>query len=294
MNFLKRKPDNFNYDQTRTCQSCQTIFAGRYCSRCGEKVIEPEDRSFKQFANGVFNAYTFIDGKFFNSLKLLILHPGRFAQRMVTGIRQPYMKPIALFFVANFVYFLFPLFQTFNTTLHSQMNYMGYNEYAQTRVQRHLDRTGQSLENFTPIYNRTSTNWSKLLLILMVLLFFPFAVLINLNKRSYLSDHLMFSLEFITYVLFVPTILLSLLLFLIAGAGQLFNLHFDFLFWDGTITPILLGLLLYFFIRSLRAFYGFPWWRTVINSVLFLLATQLTLSAYRFILFQVTLWDLIR
>jgi hypothetical protein len=213
---------------------------------------------------------------------------------MVTGIRQPYMKPIAFFFVANFLYFLFPLFQTFNTTLQSQLNYMGYNEYAQTQVHRHLNRTGQSLENFTPIYNRTSTNWSKGLLIVMVVLFFPLATIINLNKRSYLSDHLMFSLEFMTYVLFVPTILLSMLLFAIVGTGRFFNLNLDFLFWDKPITPVVLVLLLYFFIRSLRAFYDFPWWRTILNSALLLLATQLTLSAYRFILFQVTLWDLMR
>jgi hypothetical protein len=290
--FFTRKTDTFDYQLERSCLTCTTTFSGRYCPRCGEKVVEPDDRSFKHFIGGLVNAFTFIDGKFANSLRQLLFHPGQLSADIARGVRQPYMKPVAFFFVANFIYFLFPLFQTFNTTLHTQMNYLGYNEYATEKVNAILTETQSDLSQFDVVYNQASTSWSKLLLILLVILFFPFAAIVNFTRRNYLSDHLIFSLEFCTYVLFVPTILLGFAVLAIVGIGMLFGADWEFLFWDQYLRPVLVILLLYFFIRALRTFYQFPWWRVIVNSILLLFAIQLTLAAYRFILFEVTVREL--
>lgn len=294
MKFLNRKPDTFDYQVSRTCLTCEHNFAGRYCPRCGEKVIEPDDRSFKHFLSGVFNAFTFIDGKFAKSIKQLILHPGALSRDIVIGIRQPYMKPVAFFFVGNFIYFLLPIFQTFNTTLNSQMNFMPYSAYATEWVNTYLVKSGQNLEQFSIIFNQASTAWSKLMLICLVLIFFPMTALINFNKKSYLSDHLMFALEYCTYVIFVATILLSFLLMTVVGIGLLFKQNWEFIFNDNNSTLMAVGLLIYFFIRATRTFYGFRWWRVAVSTVLMIFAMQVTLSVYRFMLFQVTMWELTR
>jgi hypothetical protein len=104
---FRRRIDTFDLEVTRTCKVCNNTFHGRYCNICGEKVSEPYERSFLNFLDGIVNAFTFLDGKFLKSLKLLILRPGQLSRNIADGKRVPYMKTISLFFVANFFYFLF-------------------------------------------------------------------------------------------------------------------------------------------------------------------------------------------
>jgi len=290
--FSKKDENNLDYDAGRICLSCQASFSGRYCGRCGERVIESEDKSLHHFFNSVFKEFTLIDGKFLHSLRRLVLNPGMMSGDIVRGIRRRYMKPVAFFFVANFIYFLFPIFQTFNTGAYTQRQHMVYSGISSTMIAEHLKQNKQTFEEFVVEYDQASTNWSKLMLILLVVLMFPFLVLINYSKQLYLSDHMMFSLEYCTFLLFVPTILYGLFLQAVIVIAETMGTKLNFLFWDTYTTPFVLAFLLYFFIRGVRAFYGFKWWRVVLSSLLLIFAMQLVLSVYRFILFVVTIRSL--
>jgi hypothetical protein len=125
MNFFKKHPDQFDFELERICLTCDNKFQGRYCNKCGEKVIEPYDRSIKHFFDNLLNAFTFIDGKFLNSFRTMLLKPGKMSADIAIGRRQPYMKPVAFFFVANFIYFFFPISKTFNSTLYAQLYIYG-------------------------------------------------------------------------------------------------------------------------------------------------------------------------
>lgn len=287
MDIFKKKEDQFDYSASRICITCKTHFSGRYCTKCGEKVIEPSDRSLKYFMSGLLNAYTFIDGKFFTSLKTLITAPGQLSADISVGRRQPYMKPIALFFVGNFIYFFFPIFETFNTTLDAQINGLPYSNYArEILISIHPD---YETESFQKIYQSSSTNWSKILLILMVPLFFPLVTIINFTKQKFLSDQLIYSLEFVTFLLFAPTILYGFFLFIVVNIAQLVGFNIYFLFYDAYTIWVILSLLVYFLLRSSRKFYRFQWWRTILNAILLLLSTVIVITTYRFILFYITI-----
>lgn len=290
MRIFLRKPDTFDYSKERVCLTCNHHFAGKYCARCGEKVIEPYDRSFRNFFDSVFNAFTFIDGKFVRSFKKMLLHPGRMSSDIAVGIRQPYMKLVPFFFVANFIYFLLPIFETFNTTLTAQMNYMKYQEYAQKVVNQHLAQNNLTLEEFMPVYNAASTNLSKLLLVLLAILFFPFTVVVNYSRKNYLSDHFYFSMEYTSYLIFVPTILFSFILMLVVGAGTILQIDLKYLLSDKYIAPGVLVLIFYFLIIGIRNFYQFPWWRVALNAIILTLSMIIVIEVYRFILFMVTMW----
>lgn len=292
MKFLNRKDSHFDYTTERKCLNCKALFIGKYCSMCGEKVVEADDRSFKHFLTNVFNAFTFIDGNFYRSLRQIILHPGVMSRDIVIGIRQRYMKPVAFFFVANFIYFIFPIFETFNTTLYAQMELQSYSGLCRTMVSEHLVSTGQTQDSFAVIYNQASTNWSKLLLIVLVALIFPFLTLINYSRRYYLSDHLMYSLEYCSYLLFVPTILFGFLLKATILIGRLMNQDLTFIFKESYTVPFILISLLYFFIRGARTFYQYKWWRVILNSMLSLVSMVIVLNAYRLLLFLVTMHSL--
>ncbi len=292
MRFLKKKPDQFDFNLERTCLTCESKFQGRYCNRCGEKVIEAYDRSLKHFFDNLLNAFTFIDGKFLNSFKTMLLKPGKMSADIAIGKRQPYMKPVAFFFVGNFIYFFFPMFNTFNSTLYAQLHYMEYSELIQPFFQEYLQEASMDYIDFEEKYNVTSTNWAKILLILIVPIAFPLLFLINYSKKLFVSDHIIFTFELTSYILFVPTILLSFLVVLIQRIAEVLGFdtsRFDFDAYALPIVAILIGYMLFF---GLKRFYQFKWWRVCISSAALLASLTIVIYCYRFLLFVITMWSL--
>lgn len=292
MKFFRKKGDTFDYQLTRTCLTCDAQFQGKFCHTCGEKVVEPYDRSVLHFLDNLLNALTFIDSKFYNSLKALLLKPGTMAADIARGRRVPYMKPVAFFFVGNFIYFFLPAFETFNTTLHWQMNGMPYSAYARDAVESHLLQTNDTLEAFSARYNAESTNWAKIILISLAALMFPFVVLINYTRKTYLSDHFLFSMEYAAFLLFVPTVLFGVGLKAILTVARWMEIDLNFLFADNTIFPVLVAMLLCFLAVGVRNFYNFHWWRVALSTVLLTLSMYVVIHGYRFLLFKTTMWSL--
>lgn len=290
--FFRRREDQFDYTLSRTCLNCHTQFEGKYCPRCSEKVIEPADRTIQGFISHVFNAFTFIDGKFARSFKYLLLKPGQMSADIAWGIREPYMKPVAFFFVGNFIYFLFPFFQTFNTNLYNQLHSMPYSDFSNQIISGYLQAHHTDLDSLTPRYDAASTNWSKLLLIVISVLLLPFMMLLNYNKRSYTADHLLFSIEYASYIVFVPTVLLGSIIYAIILVGRLFAHDWSALAHDQCSTYYILLLLGYFQIMATHHFYKLPIWRNLLNVIPMVFIFFIVINLYRFILFLITLWTL--
>src|SRR5687768_12706751 len=113
-------PTDTSKKRIHVCKSCGNNFTGLFCNECGEKVLEPSDRTFKSFLVNIQIGITFADNKFLKSLRLTILKPGFLSREYIEGKRVNYLRPLQLFFVLNLVYFLFPLVQLFNTSLNTQ------------------------------------------------------------------------------------------------------------------------------------------------------------------------------
>src|SRR5437870_3742211 len=107
--------------EQHVCKSCHNTFIGIYCNQCGEKVLQPSDRSFKKFLSNMLIAITFADSKFVKPLWLVIKSPGYVSFEFASGRTVKYLKPISLFFVLNLVYFFFPVIQLFNASLNTQL-----------------------------------------------------------------------------------------------------------------------------------------------------------------------------
>lgn len=290
MNLFKRRPDSFDHELVRVCVTCNNSFCGRYCNQCGEKVTEPHERSILYFLSHVFNAFTFIDGKFVTSLKTLIRKPGKMSYDLVQGKHTLYMKPVAFFFVGNFIYFLFPIFQTFNTNLWAQMNMMRfYSTWASGWVHEVLAERQMSLEDFTLLYAAQSTNMAKLLLILLVPITSLFAMVIHFRRDRYYADHLLFSMEYCSFILFVDTLLLSFILRIIYFIGQLFGSDWDFLFHDNLLAVLVILSFGYFLYFSERNFYQYRGLGAFLRLLGMIAATTLVITIYRLILFVATM-----
>lgn len=292
MNFWRKPPESFDFELTRTCKHCGNTFQGKFCNLCSEKVLEKRDQTFINYLLNLLNAYTFIDGKFFNSLRTLLAKPGKITSDISDGITVPYMQPISFFFLANFIYFFFPGIQTFNTNLYNQLNSMPYSGFVDREVSEYLVKSQLDLSEFSQLYNLHSTSNSKLLLFLFVVYLIPFIVMTNYSKQVSFVKYFHLSLEFVTFILILPAVGISLVtkgiseLFLGQGVG-----------WDGEISDVNFSLflaliILIFIVPAIRRVFGFPLWRSFVGGILLVSSLIVVITFYRLTLFLATFYSL--
>ncbi len=290
---FRKKTDLFDYEAERTCKNCSHVFRGKFCSRCGEKVIDRSDRSLRKLAESILNALTFLEGKFWRSFRLLFTHPGKLSSQIREGVQVPYMRMVGLFFVANFFYFLFPVFDTFNSSLYSQFYQQDHSEWVQEIVRNHLKTHPVSVEEFTNAYNAHTGNVSKLIVVVLVFLYTLPLSIINYSKKNLYFDHLQFSFEFHAYQLLVSSVFVPLLFkWLIHAAQGMFAWDWNVLLSDSLYSKVSLALFGYFFIRGERTYYGHGWIVSVLKGVLLAHLVFYSWKAYRLILFFVTYWTM--
>jgi len=293
LSFFKKKPDSFDYEESRICKVCNHMFKGRYCNICGEKVLEPSERSFFNFLDSLLNAFTFLDGKFIKSLKLLVTRPGQLSRNIADGQRVPYMKMVSLFFVANFFYFLFPVYDSYNSSLNTQLNLLGSHSIrAKEIVSERIQKDGITIRDFQKDYNNQSTNLSKLLIILLVFAFTGALLIVNYSKKTFFFDHLLFALEFYSFQLLLSAVLLANLLKALIHLGAVWDLDWTILLSDnsfGILSIILLG---YFLIRGLHIFYVQKWYWIIPKTIVLLVLLQVSVELYRRMLFYLTIWTI--
>lgn len=94
-------------DAITSCVSCGAPLAGPYCSRCGERTLEPEALTLRHFlVHTVAHELLHVDGKLWRTLRLLFARPGRLSLEYAAGRRRPYVNPVRLLLIAIIVYAL--------------------------------------------------------------------------------------------------------------------------------------------------------------------------------------------
>lgn len=293
MKFFRKKPDTFDYQESRTCKVCNHVFTGRYCNICGEKITEPYEKSFLNFLDSLLNAFTFLDGKFLKSIHLLLTKPGQLSRNIADGKRVPYMKMVNLFFVANFFYFLFPTYDSFNSSLYTQMNLMGQHSETVTRiVEERMTADQIGLEEFRIIYQRESGNLSKLFLVLLVVVFSLALSMINYSEKIFYFDHLLFSFELYSFNIMFIILVLGWLAVSIFGLARAFGLDWSIIISDRYFSLVAYSFLMYFLIRGQMNFYGQRWYWVIPKSVLLFFVLDYSIQYYRILLFYVTMWSI--
>lgn len=91
--------------EEKNCLNCNAIVNGRYCSICGQENIVPQESALHLITH-FFNDITHFDGKFFNTLKFLILKPGYLSTQYMLGRRASFLNPIKMYVFTSFVFFL--------------------------------------------------------------------------------------------------------------------------------------------------------------------------------------------
>jgi hypothetical protein len=274
------------------CKSCGNRFHGYYCNVCGERVLTPSDRTFKSFLNSFVPLLSWKNNKFLNSIKTVILRPGLLSKEFVEGRRVGFVRPLQLFFVLNLVYFLFPILQLFNSSLHTQMNLLSHSQLVRNMVRERLRVEGYSYQGFELMYNETSTRQAKLLIIVFVVVACLPMNVIYRKRNRFFADHFTLAVELAVFNLAMNAILLTILLVSINKVIHLTHSGWENYLDDLTLTIIFVLTNLYFLFHAGRTFYNQRGFTLIIKVVLGLVGLFIALELYRLLLFLVTFWAL--
>lgn len=277
--------------EASSCKSCGNAVSGLYCSACGEKVLTPEDHTLKHYLGALLNAFTFADSKFWNTLKAMVLRPGELSAAYMDGRRVKYMRPVGFFFLANFIYFLAPIFETFNTDLNSQLNYQPHSHWTRPMVEAHLAENDLSMEEFSARYDPASRNNAKLLLVFMVLALFVPLSLIYFRKRSYISAYVTAAFELMAFHVWVTTVFLSLLVYCTVILASALGGSIAYIMADDYLLIPALVLHLWVTIGIGRRFFGCTLAGSVWRALAMVFGLQFALTSYRLVLFAFTFWQ---
>ena len=269
--------------------------SGKFCAHCGEKRVGAEDHKLMHLLGHLIEAFTHADGKVFLTLRTLILRPGQLTADYLRGRRKPYIPPLQIFLIANLIFFLLhPLIggsNTLTTDLDTHLHRMWHSAIAQSLVTPRLATRAISAETYAATFNSASVTHAKTLVILMVPIFSLAAMALYGRHRRHFASHLVFALHVCAFWLLF-----------ICGSLMLTNLALRLLrnirvfpsadaVTQGGVVFGLVVMTAYLFRAARVVFAGESAWITFAKAATLGVALQLTLQAYRFVLFFITFWS---
>ncbi|MBL7776124.1 MAG: DUF3667 domain-containing protein [Saprospiraceae bacterium] len=279
--------ENTQAEERPRCVSCGAKLRGKYCHKCGEKVVKPSDFALVRFFQDVLKKITHLDSRVLRSFGLLVGRPGWLTSEYLRGRRRPYLKPVQLFFVVNLVYFLtigWSNFRTYENPLHSQLR----NPYRPV-VEQMLDaRFGpgdtEGRQDFELRFDRQNHLLAKSLLILIV----PLLALSMwaLYPGRYFGEHLITALHFQALML-VWNMVLGIVLR--GGLSAWLPLPAGIQRFSAEVSEPLFWVVLWAFL-TFRSVYASHWAATLLRALGFALLWLPVVILYRFLVFLATFY----
>lgn len=260
------------------CLNCGTALAGRWCHACGQKRLEPEDRTVRRLLGDFAAAVTNLDGRVLRSLRRLILQPGRFARDYTRGVRQRYLSPITLFLFANVLYFFAPTLTDFTPTLREHLELQAHSGIATELVEQRLAGGAHAFGPFEARFERRQNDLAKTLLFLHVPVFALALWATHFRRGLLFADHMLTGFLVMAFMLLHSLITPHLLELLpLRGLDQ------ATLAW--VLRVGLIGPLLVWLAFLLRDAFRQPLWLAALKAVALFAAFILAHIVYRAALF---------
>lgn len=91
--------------EEKNCLNCGHIVEDKFCTHCGQENLEIQDSAFHLIIHYIQDIFHY-DGKFWHTLKMLILKPGQVPKEYMEGKRNRNLEPLRFYFFASTVFFL--------------------------------------------------------------------------------------------------------------------------------------------------------------------------------------------
>ena len=92
----------------RECGNCGATLMGPYCFKCGQHAHESA-RSVSALFEDAWHVATHIDGRFWQTLYILLCKPGKLTKEYFEQRRARYLPPVRLYLVLSVLFFAFGL-----------------------------------------------------------------------------------------------------------------------------------------------------------------------------------------
>ena len=266
------------------CANCGQSLHGEFCHACGQRRFREADRRLGHLLRQALATATDLDGRFWGSLRALAFRPGQLSRDYLDGRRRRWMAPMALFLLANVLYFVLPTGVTdFNLPLENQVRQPYHGALAERMVQARIARAEQErLARWATLpeerravrpapvqraevaaaYDARAGDVGKALIIIHVPLLALGLWLCFHRRRAYFAEHLVVALhEFTFLLLFFQLVLLPAGWLYIALAGST---------GEGMPPRAMVAALVLVaghFGLALRRVYDAPWWAAVLLPV---------------------------
>ncbi len=264
----------------KDCLNCSTELHGKYCHECGQKVIEPQDRTIKNFIYQFFGAAFFLENNFLRNLWTLATKPGQLPLDFIEGRRKRWMSPFSLFLLVNLFYFLYSPLTDLNLSLKEQLHQPHHGNLANHLVSKKISAEGITLEQYSSEYRKKSSSIANSLIVLHLPVFAVFLALFYYRKKYLFVDHFIYAIYLFAFVLLLALIQ-SVLIY--AFVRELGSKVFSVL---GFLVFILIIVYLYF---SLKKTYEQKTWQALLTIPPVIIAFIVSHFLYRTILFLIVL-----
>ncbi len=281
--------------EAESCALCGTTLAGRYCHACGQKRIEPGDRTLAHLLGAFWRELTSLDGRWWASFRDLVLAPGRLSAAWIEGRPQRYLLPVTLFLLVNVLYFVRAPMTDFNLSLLDQACLQPWSvsvvEWATPRIAPETFDCARKpaddsrLAALAARYGELSDEVSRSFVIAHVPVLALFLFLLGGWRRHHYADHLVVALHLMAFLLLYAIVLVPVawLLIALAGPGEIV----------GTAFRIGLALVLFaHWTLTVRRAYGLGWPRTLIAPAVLVVGLGISHFTYRWAQFWIVAWQL--
>jgi hypothetical protein len=299
-------------DPLACCPSCGGARPERFCGRCGEARVEPDDLTLRAFLAHAVEQFTSVDAALWRTARTLALRPGALTVDWLAGRRRGTAKPLQLFVLANVLFFVllhatgggfrFRLEQYTHGRLGSV--FLGDTTQVQAMVARKAASEGLTVAAYATRFDAASAAQQSVWLLLPPTLAAVLALLYA-RRRLPLVQHLVFAVHFLAFMLVLLAVGMTAFGLLLRGVARIARTAAGA--WPGLAHGLsdavryadgheavfgipLLGLLSIYLFRALRHVYPEPWGWTAARTVALAYVLPRVFDVYRDVLFAITLW----
>ena len=270
--------------------SCSEQLTTPFCAQCGEQRASDRRYSLLQFGREILESLSSLDSALVRTVTTLITRPGELTAAYMRGERTRYTKPLQFFVLVSVAFFLSAVVtkvHTFDTPLRIHVAQWTKPEHmvAQRVAERHT-----TLGQYAAVFDRASTAQAKTLVIIMVPIFALLVALLEVRKRRYALQHLVFALHTYTALLVVlmATDLLTVypLKLLVVHASGFLHLS-----GEGVLSLAIVMAMFVYLLLALRRAYLDGRLAAPVKALGLVLGMVVILFAYRLVLFYTTFWS---
>jgi hypothetical protein len=260
-----------------------------YCPSCGERALSPRELTVRGLVEQAVEAFTSIDGRLLRSFGTLVTSPGALTMAYLAGRRKPYIGPVSLFLIANVLFFATESLTggtVFTTPLASHLHSQPWDGLATTLVSHRLQTLHQTLEAYTPGFDRAVARNARSFIILMALSFSILPRIAFRGSRWPFAAHAAFALHLYAFILLLFCIATSLLALNAATGSVAFSTrHFD-----AAISLTLLVVCAIYLYIATGVVYGGSAAVRALKAGMLTVGVAVIVLGYRFALLIVTLY----